>query len=127
MLLEFSQVPSYDIRSADLIDSLSRQTLGDGRRCAKLFLMYKILNDNTFLGLRNSFVRRNVDQTDNHLRNTATDLTLPKLKREFLKKVLNLAVLCFETLYRMKQSSLSQSLHLKALLDYSWVLTSCVS
>ena len=43
---------SYDIRSADLIDSLSRQTLDDGRRCAKLFLMYKILNDNTFLGLR---------------------------------------------------------------------------
>ena len=75
---------SYDIRSADLIDSLSRQTLDDRRRCAKLILMYKILNDHTIPGLRNSFVRRNVDQTDNYLRNTATDLTLPKPKKEFL-------------------------------------------
>ena len=32
-----------------------------------------------------TFVRRNVDQTDYHLRNSATDLTLPKPKREFLK------------------------------------------
>ena len=77
---------SYDIRSADLIDSLSRQTLDDRRRCAKLILMYKILNDHTIPGLRNSFVRRNVDQTDNYLRNTATDLTLPKPKKEFLKR-----------------------------------------
>ena len=36
--------------------------------------------------LRNSFVRRNVDQTDYHLRNSATDVTLPKPKREFLKR-----------------------------------------
>ena len=28
---------------------------------------------------------RNVDQTNYHLRDTATDLTLPKPKREFLK------------------------------------------
>ena len=77
---------SYDIRSADLIDSLSRQTIDDRRRCAKLILMYKILNDHTIPGLRNSFVWRNVDQTDNYLRNTATDLTLPKPKKEFLKR-----------------------------------------
>ena len=36
--------------------------------------------------LKNSLVRRNVDQTDYHLRNIATDLTLPKPKREFLKR-----------------------------------------
>ena len=48
--------------------------------------MYKIINDHTIPGLRNSFVRRNVDQTDNYLRNTATDLTLPKPKNEFLKR-----------------------------------------
>ena len=36
---------SYDIRSADLIDSLSWQTLDEyRRRCAKSILMYKILN-----------------------------------------------------------------------------------
>ena len=42
--------------------------------------MYKILNDYAGPGLRNSLVRRNVDQTNYHLRHTATDLTLPKLK-----------------------------------------------
>ena len=36
---------SCDIRSADLIDSLSWQTLDEyRRRCAKSILMYKILN-----------------------------------------------------------------------------------
>ena len=59
----------------------------DARRLrAKSTLMYKILNDDTAPNLRNSFVRRNVDQTDYHLRNSATDLTLPKPKREFLKR-----------------------------------------
>ena len=48
--------------------------------------MYKILNDDTAPNLRNSFVRKNADQTDYHLRNSATDLTLPKSKREFLKR-----------------------------------------
>ena len=48
--------------------------------------MYKILNDHTAPGLRGPFVRREVDQSNYHLRNTVTDLTLPKPKREFLKK-----------------------------------------
>ncbi|CAH3197120.1 unnamed protein product, partial [Porites evermanni] len=47
---------SFDIRSADLIDSLSWQTLDDRRRCAKSMLMYKILNDRTTPSLRTSFV-----------------------------------------------------------------------
>ena len=34
---------SYNIRSADLIDSLSWQTLDDRRRCVKSILMYKII------------------------------------------------------------------------------------
>ena len=37
-------------------------------------------------GLRNSFLRRNVDQVNYHQRNRATDLTLPKLKKESLKR-----------------------------------------
>ena len=55
---------------------------------AKSTLMYKIVNDDTAPNLRNSFVRRNVDQTDYHLRNSASDLrlSLPKSKREFLKR-----------------------------------------
>ena len=37
-------------------------------------------------GLRDSFVRREIDQTNYNFRNTATDLTLPKPKRKKLKK-----------------------------------------
>ena len=51
--------------------------------------MCKILNDDTTPNFTNCFVRRNADpgadQTDYHLRNSATDLTLSKSKREFLK------------------------------------------
>ena len=37
--------------------------------------MYKILNDHTAPGLRGSFVRTEIGQTNYNLRNTATDLT----------------------------------------------------
>ena len=74
---------NYDIRSADIIQTLSWDTRW---LRAKSTLMHKILNDHTAPNLRGSFVRRNVDQTDYHLRNSATDLTFPKPKREFLKK-----------------------------------------
>ena len=76
---------SHDTRSADLIDFVSWQTLDDRRRCAKSILMHKILNDHTAPGLRNSFGRKNVDQTNNHLSDTATDLTLTE-QRVFRKK-----------------------------------------
>jgi len=77
---------NYDIRSADIIQTLSWDTLDTRRLRAKSTLIYKILNDDTAPNLRSSFVRRNVDQTDYHLRNSATNLTLPKPKREFLKR-----------------------------------------
>ena len=76
---------NYDIRSVDIIQNLSWDTLNARRRRAKSTLMYKILNDDTAPNLRNSFVRRNVNQTDYHLRNSAIDLTL-KPKREFLNR-----------------------------------------
>ena len=64
---------------------LSWDTLENRRSGAKSLLMYKTLNDHTAPGPRGSFVRREIDQTNYHLRNTATDLTLPKPKRECLK------------------------------------------
>ena len=83
---------NYNICSADRIQTLSWDTLDARRLRAKSTLMYKILNDDTAPNLRNYFVRRNVDQTDYHLRNSATDLTLPKPKREcFQKEVLKIA------------------------------------
>ena len=72
---------NYDFRSADIIQTLSWDTLNARRLRAKSTLMYKIIHDDTAPNLRNSFVGRNVDQTDHHLRNSATDLTIPKPKR----------------------------------------------
>ena len=95
---------NYDIRSLDIIQALSWDTLDARRLRAKSTLMYKILNDDTAPNLRNSFVRRNVDQTDYHLRNSATDLTLPKPKREFLKRSFKYAAQCFGTSSQMKQN-----------------------
>ena len=77
---------NYDTRSADLLNMLSWDTLENRRSGAKSVLMYKILNDHTAPGLRGSLVRREIDQTNYHLRNTATNLTIPQPKREFLKK-----------------------------------------
>ena len=73
-------------------DSRPWQTLDDRRRYAKSVLMYKILNDHIALVPRNSFVRRNVNQTNYHLCDTATDLTLSKPKREFLKTIFKFSV-----------------------------------
>ena len=75
----------YNIRSSDIIQTLSWDTL-DARRLRAKSTLYEILNYD------NSFVRRNVDQTDYHLRKSATDLTLPKPKREFLKRSLKYSV-----------------------------------
>ena len=79
---------NYDIRPADIIQTLSWDTVDARQLRAKSTLMYKILNEDTAPELRNPFVRWSVDQlqTDYHLRNSAADLTLPKPKREFLKR-----------------------------------------
>ena len=71
-----------DTHSVDLLNMLSWDTLENRWSGAKSVL---ILNDHTAHGFQGSFVRREIDQTNYHLRNTATDLTLPKPKREFLK------------------------------------------
>ena len=62
-------------------------------------------------GLRGSFVRRETDQTNYDLLSTATDLTLPKPKREYLQT---------QTLQRQ-----SNSLH--CLLVYFNTLFVCIS
>ena len=74
---------NYDTHSVDLFNMLSWDTLEHRRTGAKSVLMYKILNDHTAPGLRGSFVRREIDQTNYYLRNTVTDLSLPKPKRDY--------------------------------------------
>ena len=84
---------TYHIRSEDLIDYLSRETLDDRRRCAKLLLTDKLLNYYTAPGFKNSFVKRIVDQINYP----------PKAKGQFLK-VLSLAVPCFGTSCRISKT-----------------------
>ena len=78
---------NYEVRSADVLDTLSWDTLDVRRSRAKSILMYKILNDYTAPGLRNSFIRRSADQPTYSLRNKQTDLTLPSQRRSFKKEV----------------------------------------
>ena len=77
---------SYEIRSADVLRSLAWENLETRRRTTKSILMYKVLNDYIGPTLKESLIRRNHMQTNYDLRNSPTDLALPKPKREFLKK-----------------------------------------
>ena len=80
---------SLDTRSAEVLRSLGWNELEVRRPTSKSLLIYKILNDFTGPNLKESLVKRNIRQTDYDLRNSQTDLVLPKPKREFLKKSFN--------------------------------------
>jgi hypothetical protein len=53
---------------------------------SKTALLYKILNDFSAPNLKELLIKRNSLQTDYDLKNSHTDLALPKPRREFLKK-----------------------------------------
>ena len=77
---------SHDIRSADVLDNLSWETLDVKRFYSKSTLMHKIPNDHTAPRLKEFFSKRSIFQNTHNLRNNDTDLALPKPKREFLKR-----------------------------------------
>lgn len=77
---------SYDVRSVDVLDTLGWQTLDVRRSQNKSIFMYKILNKHTAPNLNELFCKRNISQNNYNLRNSETDLSLPKPKTEFLKK-----------------------------------------
>jgi hypothetical protein len=52
----------------------------------KSILLYKILNDYTAPNLKESMIGSSLTQANYNLRNSYTDLALPKPRREFLKK-----------------------------------------
>ena len=56
-----------------------------------------------------SFIDRNISKNNYNLRNSQTDLSLPKPNRNFLKEALNIAVLTFGITFRWKLSKLIQS------------------
>ncbi len=63
---------------------------------------------------------REIDQTNYHLRNTATDLTIPQPKREFLKK--SFKYICSGINSQTKQNWPSRLIRLNQLLDNDIVL-----
>ena len=72
-------------------------------------------------------MRRNVDQTNYHPGNTATDLTLPKPKREFLKSSFKLSVAMLWNQLPNETKLAESTSPFKNLMEYRWVLRSCVS
>ena len=77
---------TYDIRSIDVLDQLGWETLEQKRNYTKSMLMYKIINDHAAFNLKQSFRLYSEGDTMYDLRNHATDLMLPKPKREFGKR-----------------------------------------
>ena len=78
----------YDdrIRSSDLSQSLEWDTLHVRWAQLKSILLYKILNENFSLCLRDTFVRLGDLNRQYNLRNYDMDLALPKPKTNFLKR-----------------------------------------
>ena len=76
---------TYNIRSIDVLNTLGWETLDQKRNCTKLMPMYKIINDHAVpnLNVKQSFRLYSEGDTMHDLRNHATDLVLPKPKREF--------------------------------------------
>jgi len=72
---------NYNICTADIIQTLSWDTLDARRLLTKSTLMYKILNDYTAPKHRNSFLEGmqiRLITKSNEIKSSATDLTLPK-------------------------------------------------
>ena len=77
---------SYEIESAVVLETLGWETLKSRRQKMKSILLYKILNDYTAPNLKESLTGSGLTQANYNLRNSYTDLALPKPRREFLKK-----------------------------------------
>ena len=83
---------SYEIPSADVLETLGWEALEVRRKRNKAILMYRILNNQGASSLKESFTRISALEINYNLRNSSTDLVLPHPKREFLKNIaLNLA------------------------------------
>ncbi len=78
---------TYDTRSVDhVLNMLGWETLDQKRNYTKSILMYKINNGHAAPNLKQSFRLHREGDTLHDLRNRATDLALPKPKREFGKR-----------------------------------------
>ena len=76
---------SYEIPSADVLETLGWEALEVRRKRNKAILMYRILNNQGASSLKESFTRISALEINYNLRNSSTDLVLPHSKRKFLK------------------------------------------
>ena len=77
---------SYEINSADVLESLGWETLESRRQRMKSVFLYKIINDYTAPNLKQSLIGSNSMPSSYILRSTDTDIAFPKPRTEFLKK-----------------------------------------
>ena len=77
---------SYEIDSADVLETLGWETLESRRQRMKSVFLYKILNDYTAPNLKQSLVGSCPMPASYNLRSTDTDIALPKPRSKFLKK-----------------------------------------
>ena len=76
----------YEIRSADVLQSLEWDNLESRRKLTKAAHVCKILNDHSSPNLKEFLIKRNISQTTYDPRNAQNDLAVPKPRRDFLKK-----------------------------------------
>ena len=77
----------YDTSSYELLEQLRWKNLETKHRFNKAVLVYhNILNNGTAPCLRKSFSERSVNENGYNLRNYDTDLSIPRPKKEFLKR-----------------------------------------
>ena len=77
---------TYDTRSVDVLNTLGWETLDQKRNNTKSIFMYKIIHVHAAPNLKQSFRLHREGDTLHDLRNRATDLALPKPKRDFGKR-----------------------------------------
>ncbi len=101
---------SYDVRSTDILTTLSWETLDNRRKKSKAVFMYKVLNDHAAPGLKESFHVRNVTQNTYNLRNSEYDLTILKPRTEYLREALSTAAPCYGTTFLLPLNRLALSI-----------------
>ena len=77
---------SYEIDSADVLETLGWETLESRRQRTKSVFLYKILNGYSAPNFKQSLVGSYPMPATYNLRSTNTGLALPKPRRELLKK-----------------------------------------
>ena len=77
---------NYDISSSELLERLNWKNFDTRVEFNKAVLLYSIFENGNAACLRQQFSAQNNNTNDYNLRNYGTDLSIPKPKKEFLKR-----------------------------------------